>query len=352
MGRSATPKPQAGITFAHELRGRSFEVLLQCFAESVGADNAMLVPRGNKQNQKPAVWAREGRTPLVSWTSDSLLVRAFESERALVESHDADAGAGHRAVAAPVTSAEQVIGVIYAGFEPPTGQDREELVWATDAYARLAALCMTGDDGSVAAALASRSFDPLTGCLSYSAVMEALRCEVQRSHRRGHRLSVCMVDLDGLHAVNESAGLVEGNAVLKATGNALTFAARRYDQVGRFGGDEFMVVLPETGGRDADKVGRRLLAGAQDAISEITAAGPGVSVGVVEWDGEASPLELLETANRMLREAKVSGGGRVRSQPPFDRGFDSLSELSEQLVRPFRGADDNGGGSGPKRRMR
>jgi diguanylate cyclase (GGDEF)-like protein len=322
------------------VRGRAFNVLLHCFADSVGADTAILVarPETSQRTRLLATWTREGREHTVSWTSGSVLGRVLGGEGTLVE--PAGEGDGpdrgeHRAVAAPVSTHTHVIGAICAGFEPPSGQSREELAWAADAYGHLASLCMSRDV-TVAAALDAASFDPLTGCLSYGALVEVLKAETQRSRRRGHRLSVCMIDLDGFKRVNDERGHIEGNRVLSAVGGALRSAARSYDAVGRFGGDEFAIVLPETGGRSGERIAQRFRTSVESAIAEETPIPITASIGIVEWDGEASPLGLLDMADHMMRQAKGLGGARVQSKG--NGHLDGLVDLSKQLARPLRGA--------------
>jgi diguanylate cyclase (GGDEF)-like protein len=312
-------------------------MLLQCFANSVGADSAMLLAREHDQKSGASVlatWTREGREPSVSWTSNSLIGRTFAGEGALVESPSNGDGGGHRAIAAAVSSHECVVGALYAGFEPPSRQTPDQLVWAAESYARLAGLCMSRDDVTVTAVLGSAGFDTLTGCLSHGGVIEVLNAEIQRSQRHGHRLSCGMIDLDGLKRVNDGRGHLEGNHVLTAVGAALRSAARRYDAVGRIGGDEFLLVLPETGGHGGQRLMERFLASMRSAIAESTTIPIGASVGIVEWDGEGSPADVIAATDRMVREAKARGGDRVQSQSSASGRLDGLAELTRQLVRP------------------
>ena len=330
------PQQETRARLNRGVRGRSFEMLLRCFADCVGADTAMLLAR--EHNQKPganvlATWTRDGREPSVSWTSNSLIGRTFEGDGALLESPSNGDGGGHRAIAATISSHERVVGALYAGFEPPSRQSPDELVWAAESYARLAGLCMSRDDVAVAAVLGSAGFDTLTGCLSRGGVIEVLHAEIQRSQRQGHRLSCGMIDLDGLKRVNDGRGHLEGNHLLTAVGAALRSATRRYDAVGRIGGDEFLIVLPETGGQRGHRLAGRLLASVHSAIAEATTIPVGASVGIVEWDGEGSPADVIEATDRMVREAKARGGGRVQSQSSASGRLDGLAELTRQLGR-------------------
>jgi diguanylate cyclase (GGDEF)-like protein len=327
---------------------QALDVLLRCLAGSVGADTAIVVAGADDAGPRlVASWTREGREPKVSWTSGSLIGHALESECALAEASNNGDG-GHRAVAAPVSSHESVIGAICAEFEPVSNQPLAKLLWTAECYARLAALCMSEDDVAVGAALGSTSLDPLTGCLSYGALIEVLKAEVQRSQRSGHRLSVCMIDLDGFKRVNDERGHIEGNRVLAAAGHALRSAARRYDTVGRFGGDEFVIVLPETGGRDRARVGERILGNVRTALATATTVPLDASIGIAQWDGEASSLEFLEAADRVMREAKGTGGARALSTAvPRARG---RGELSRFFTRPFRAQTDGDGNGGEAER--
>ena len=272
----------------------------------------------------------------MSGRSNDLLGKALEGQGPVVDASGASNGGASRGVAAPVSSSAGVIGAIYSGFEPPSGLSRDHLIWATDCYAQLAALCMSGDDLTLSTAIGSSGFDPLTGCLTYAAAVDVLRAEGQRSRRRGHRLALCMLDLDGFKRVNDERGHIEGNRVLSLVGAALRSVARRYDTVGRFGGDEFMIVLPETGGHDAARIAERFLAGAQSAIRSATPVPLDASLGVAEWDGESSPMQLLDRADRVMRGVKRAGGGRVESEPSTHEPVDGFTELSRHMFGPFR----------------
>lgn len=319
------------------IRGRGFKVVLGCFAGAVGADTAALLVRDPDLGLRIAAsWARDEREPTVTWTSHGLLSQAIDSDGPLIEVAGDGDGNAARAVGAPVRTLDAVIGAIWAGFEPPSPQRPDQLSWTTDSYARLAGLCMADQDLAVAAALGSSTHDPLTGCLSYSAMVEVMRSELQRSHRRGHRVSACMLDLDGFKRVNEERGRIEGNRVLTAAASALRLASRRYDSVGRFGGDAFMVVLPETDARDGTQIAERLLGALTGAVSEATTVPVGVSFGIAEWDGEASALEFFEAADRAMRVAKAAGGSRVQALTTPRRRLNGLADLARELPLPAR----------------
>jgi diguanylate cyclase (GGDEF)-like protein len=158
---------------------------------------------------------------------------------------------------------------------------------------------------------------------------------MQRTERRGHHLSACMIDLDGFKRVNDEHGHLEGNRVLSAVGAALCGAARRYDAVGRFGGDEFMIVLPETSRADGERIAERFLVGLRATVEATTEARLDASVGIMEWDGKSSPLQLLDRADEVMRAAKHAGGGRVQAKGVTGAPLDGLTDVSRHMFGPF-----------------
>jgi diguanylate cyclase (GGDEF)-like protein len=244
-------------------------------------------------------------------TSQTLIGQALNAHGALLEPTPPVGGIAEvEAIAAPIRSAHGVVGAIYAGFSPASAEAAEELGWAAESYGTIAGLCISGDL-TMAEVLGSVGFDTLTGCLSYGGVIDVVRAEIQRSLRGGHRLSCCFLDLDGFKRVNDARGHLEGNRVLAAVGQAMRHSARTYDAVGRFGGDEFVVVLPETGAASGARTAQRYRSAALRAIRETTAVPIDASIGIAEWDGEGSAADLLGAADRALAEAKAAGGATV-----------------------------------------
>ncbi|HEY1357534.1 MAG TPA: GGDEF domain-containing protein [Thermoleophilaceae bacterium] len=180
------------------------------------------------------------------------------------------------------------------------------LRWLVESHAALAALCLEEPAG-FRRLLGSALVDGLTGCLTYSRLREVLAEESNRCRRHGHRLSCCFLDLDDFKRVNDLYGHPAGNRVLRIVGRALTEGVRSSDHVGRYGGDEFVVVLPEAGARHAAWLGRRL--GSRIARQTQDLAGEQItcSVGVCQWDGSCSPDELLARADEALARAKQAG---------------------------------------------
>lgn len=151
--------------------------------------------------------------------------------------------------------------------------------------------------------------DGLTGCLNYQAFQQALTAEWQRAQRYGHPFGVIMADLDGFKEINDLHGHGIGDATLTAVVDALLDAVRSTDKVGRIGGDEFAVLLPETLPEELEAVVSRIRERAQGATTPRPVT---ISFGAACWCGdEGSPAELLHRADSALYEAKRSGRDRV-----------------------------------------
>ena len=101
--------------------------------------------------------------------------------------------------------------------------------------------------------------DGLTGLANRRALEERLDAEIARSHRGGRPLAVLMADLDGLKAINDSQGHSAGDAVLRAVGGRVEHAVRRSDVAGRWGGDEFLIICPESSADAAVRVADKLV---------------------------------------------------------------------------------------------
>jgi diguanylate cyclase (GGDEF)-like protein len=102
------------------------------------------------------------------------------------------------------------------------------------------------------------ALDPLTGVHARRFFDRWLLRELRAAFRSGHPLSLLMMDMDGLKAINDTAGHLVGDQALSLMGRALRHATRNNDIIARYGGDEFAVILPQTDGEGAEHVARRL----------------------------------------------------------------------------------------------
>jgi diguanylate cyclase (GGDEF)-like protein len=143
--------------------------------------------------------------------------------------------------------------------------------------------------------------DPLTGLLNRRALERDLRRERARATRYGRRFSLVVIDVDGLKAVNDNEGHLAGDLYLRALATAFGDVLRSGDEAYRIGGDEFVVLLPETAEARAEVVAGRV----------VEAGAPPFSWGAATFgpDGE-EPEDLLALADKRLyaRRAQVRGG--------------------------------------------
>ena len=155
--------------------------------------------------------------------------------------------------------------------------------------------------------------DGLTGLFRHSHIIEQLEVAVRRADRQHGKLAVAMLDIDGFKEVNDEHGHLVGDQVLKALAYLLRQRLRMSDVLGRFGGDEYVVVLPDTDGAAAlDKMDdiRRNFA----AIDHETGHGSfsvTLSCGVGEFPAALTSHELIAAADEALYRAKRRGRNRV-----------------------------------------
>ncbi len=124
-------------------------------------------------------------------------------------------------------------------------------------------------------------------------------------------MSCCFIDLDRFKQVNERFGHLHGSRVLANVAGALESGMREGDRLGRFGGDEFVAVLPDTNETSAQVLAERLRQRIVETAQKGSSAAIDASIGVARWVPGSSGEELLAAADDALREAKASGGAMV-----------------------------------------
>ena len=158
--------------------------------------------------------------------------------------------------------------------------------------------------------------DALTGIPNRRYLEEALEAECARSVRYGQTLSLVMVDIDRLKLINDAHSHQKGDEMIRYTARMARESCRQADVVARYGGDEFVFILPATSLHDAATFAERFRA-------RLTERAPGddagdtihltVSMGVVEWNHEtmSGPVSLIDQADRALYAAKAAGRNRT-----------------------------------------
>ena len=170
------------------------------------------------------------------------------------------------------------------------------------------------------------SQDSLTGLLKHSNIKDRLAQELERAHRHGKVMSMAMVDMDHFKRVNDTWGHPMGDQVIKTLAHLLRQRLRRQDSIGRYGGEEFVVVLPECGAEDA----MRLLDDVRQRFGEIRFIHKGqsfavtLSAGVADSGQCADAQSLLAAADAALYVAKDNGRNQVRQ---FADGANSSPSL-------------------------
>ena len=155
--------------------------------------------------------------------------------------------------------------------------------------------------------------DALTGLASFRVLRDRLANEVARCHRSGDRFAVLFLDLDNFKQVNDRFGHEAGNAVLRETARQCSVHIRLTDVAGRYGGDEFVVVLVGTGEEGARGVAEKVRAAVQEA-GEGMGYPEGLvtaSIGVAEYRADKKDEDVLVAADRALYRAKAAGRNQV-----------------------------------------
>jgi diguanylate cyclase (GGDEF)-like protein/PAS domain S-box-containing protein len=152
------------------------------------------------------------------------------------------------------------------------------------------------------------SHDELTGCLNFRAIMEILENEVVRSRRYQKTFSVIMIDIDRFKRINDEYGHLAGNDALVAFAGVLKDSVRSIDSVGRYGGEEFLIVLPEADPQHALVVLERVRHNLEQ-VKDFTLK---FSAGIAVFPHNAKDLkELIWVADSALHQAKQEGGDRA-----------------------------------------
>jgi diguanylate cyclase (GGDEF)-like protein len=159
--------------------------------------------------------------------------------------------------------------------------------------------------------------DALTGLANRRSLEESLRAEVARSARFGDPLAVVIADLDDFKAVNDRYGHAAGDEVLKAFAEALRETVRESDHAGRWGGEEFALILTNTDAEGGVRLAERARAAIEGRAVEVDGATIRVtaSFGVAAFPSRHDAQELFAAADAALYEAKRAGKNRVVRAP-------------------------------------
>ncbi len=172
----------------------------------------------------------------------------------------------------------------------------------------------------------SATFEGLTGLYRREAILERLKHELERAFRYHRPLTIGMADLDHFKRINDQHGHLAGDALLKRIAEEIKRCLRTSDAVGRYGGEEFLLVLPETdlaGAWAAAEKVRSSIAALEVLVAPGVTVSATVSIGLAELDldaapGEATIYDLIRIADENLLKAKRTGRNRI--VPPLPEG--------------------------------
>jgi diguanylate cyclase (GGDEF)-like protein len=301
------------------------EVHVHHLAEAGAEDELVAVYMFDADGRLSYLLPRGERPPGVSWVANtaSSILLAGESELEENVPRLLAAGAAGSALLLPLTQRGEVAAVVILvrrGAEPFGAA-------AVDLAATLVDQAAAGL--ALVSARVEAGTDPVTGCMNHRAMRRRLDEEIVRATRTGDPLSCLLIDLDDFKLVNDMQGHQAGDAVLRAVVQALVGEFRAFDRVARYGGDEFVVILPNADLRSAAAAGARALERllavpvrdpvAQRIIGEELVSGhdngPTVgisaSIGVAEWHPPMATDELIRACDAALLRSKRGGKGRV-----------------------------------------
>jgi diguanylate cyclase (GGDEF)-like protein len=216
---------------------------------------------------------------------------------------DEPPGAFRSGVALPLEAAGEPLGLLVAYSHDPAPRLSVEMLARLEAITA-AAGPLIDNARRFRQASATGEVDAVTGLPGRRSFLETLGREVARSHRFDRRLTVLVLDVDGLRSLNDRLGPRGGDDVLAAVAAAVTGEMRDSDLAFRVGGDELVAVLPESGGIDADALFARVRVRVDRDQPAVTLSG-----GIAELSADDDAVSLIDRAEKALARAKTTGPG-------------------------------------------
>ena len=224
------------------------------------------------------------------------------------ESEDNNSGLLRSALAVPLIYESEVLGHLAVYSHEAHDASDETLAQIEELTARAAPMIENARRFREARLLAD--MDSLTGLHNHRYFHEALAREVRRAHRYGRVLSLLVLDADLFKAVNDRIGHLAGDGVLAEAARRIGGVVRAVDVACRIGGDEFAVILPESGLVEAEQLAGRI----QEAVSALPIGEAGTvrfSAGVAELHDREDAPTLFERADHALYRAKEEARGEL-----------------------------------------
>ena len=159
------------------------------------------------------------------------------------------------------------------------------------------------------------TYDGLTTALNREVAIKRLDEELERASRKGQPTSVIMLDLDHFKKINDNFGHIAGDQTLRETVKRIKATLREYDIVGRYGGEEFIIILPDTdlnGGQNlAERIRQSLCAEPMDTTEGVIQLTASIGLKVAQAKSGQDPMAIIGEADKALYASKTQGRDRV-----------------------------------------
>ncbi len=235
----------------------------------------------------------------------------------------------------PLSVTDRIIGSLILASRKPNAYNRRQIQLLEKVALQIAAPV---ENAQLYAQLEQRArIDVLTGLFNRRHFEERLKEEISRHSRYGNEFSIFMLDLDNFKSYNDAYGHPAGDILLNQIGKIIKSSIRNADQAFRYGGDEFVAILPETTREDAWVVAERVRAQLAEEMERQTIAIT-CSIGLANYpaDGVVAD-ELVAVADNALYYAKRTGGNRIYlsskilPKPPDNGGITGIDTRSDSL---------------------
>lgn len=319
---SATLNMEELFRLALHLIGRSLHVDAYSLMLLDEAGDRLVVKAafGLPEDGGPGLTLRlgEGISGLVAQTGQAMLVPDASAESRFLEQECFPQQHGSFICVPLRIKGREVIGVLNAQKPEPHGFSLGDMDLFQAVANQVAAALENAQLYQRTKELSAR--DDLTGLFNRRHFFENLEKEIQRARRYRRVFSLLMLDLDDFKGYNDSHGHLRGDEALKEVARLLLANSRRADVVGRFGGEEFVVLLPEINKQGAAVVAEKMRAAVEQHPFFGRESQPGgrltVTLGLVTYPVDSEDgLELVDLADRALYAGKQQGGNRVSASP-------------------------------------
>lgn len=306
--RAAEPEPVRRC-LAHELMGMfaAEEVVIHHLAAGAQERDLVAAYLFDGQGRLSYLSARAERPPAISWVVGTGRCFLAVSERELLAGMPRLArgpAEARCALFAPLSVGGSVEAVVVLASRQPArfqAASFEQVSTLLEQAATAIALVRARIEAGT---------DAVAGCMNHRAMLRRLQEETQRAQRTQGKLSCMMIDLDDFKLLNDLHGHATGDAALRNVAATLMGQFRAFDRVARYGGDEFVVILPDAALPSATVAAERAI----DRLSQIRLPGIegiGASIGVAEWSPGMSVAQLLASCDSALLQGKRSGKARA-----------------------------------------